>query len=125
MARPCAASHNALQGASILNIGRCPPTDQRGASLKRGGKMGNRRSGQVAEAGPSEERKSYKGREIVVTAPLGRPELTIDGEPVFTIQDRAGFFIAAGFVFSPERSLVRLGQKIVDARLATEGRDGV
>jgi hypothetical protein len=84
--------------------------------------MGNRRSDQVAEAGPSEERKSHKGREIAVTASRGRSELTIDGEPVFTAQDRAGFFIAAGFAFSPERSLVRLGQKIVDARLAAEGR---
>jgi hypothetical protein len=84
--------------------------------------MGNRRSGQGADAGLPEERRSYKGREIVVTTSLGRPELTIDGEPVFTVQDRAGFFIAAGFAFSPERALLRLGQKIVDARLAAEGR---
>jgi hypothetical protein len=84
--------------------------------------MGNRRIDRGADAGPSEERRSYKGREIVVTASRGRSELTIDGEPVFTVQDRAGFSIAAGFAFSPERSLVRLGQKIVDARLAAEGR---
>jgi hypothetical protein len=74
----------------------------------------------------TEHRETYKGREIVVrsqahaddTAPAAaapaEPELIIDNKPVFTIRNSSGAYIASGFAFAPQASLVELGKRIID-----------
>ena len=76
-----------------------------------------------------DQHETYKGRSIVVrqqrtdaTAEPGaegaEPELYIDDEPVFTVRDSAGMYVAAGLAYDPQRSLVELGKRIVDYREA-------
>jgi hypothetical protein len=78
--------------------------------------------------------ETYKGHEILVTQPavgsarsaLGptaseehQPELFVNNEPVFTVQDGAGLFVASGLAYDPQPSLLELGRRIVDSREAT------
>lgn len=75
-----------------------------------------------------EQHETYKGRAIVVrqrtpeaaaegaAAERAEPELYIDDEPVFTLRDNAGMFIASGLAYDPQPSLIDLGKRIVDYR---------
>jgi hypothetical protein len=77
-----------------------------------------------------EHRETYKGRTIVVrprqtealperaAAEAAEPELFIDEEPVFTLRDSGGMYIAAGLAYDPQSSLAELGKRIVDSREA-------
>ncbi len=87
-----------------------------------------------------EHRETYKDREIVVrprtgdiaeatpdraaaehaTAERATPELYINGEPIFTVRDQAGLYIAAGFAYAPESSLVDLAKRIIDYQDAVQ-----
>ena len=76
----------------------------------------------------TEHRETYKGREIVVrsraheddtaaaaaAAAPAEPELIIDNQPVFTIRNSSGAYIASGFAFAPQASLVELAKQIID-----------
>jgi len=74
----------------------------------------------------TEHRETYKGREIVVrsqahaddtaraAAAPAEPELIIDNKPVFTIRNSSGAYIASGFAFAPQASLVDLAKRIID-----------
>jgi hypothetical protein len=74
----------------------------------------------------TEHRETYKGREIVVrpraheadaaraAAAPAEPELFIDNQPVFTIQNSSGAYIASGFAFDPQPSLVELAKRMID-----------
>jgi hypothetical protein len=42
------------------------------------------------------------------------PELLIDNQPVFTIQNSSGAYIASGFAFDPQPSLVELAKRMID-----------
>jgi hypothetical protein len=78
--------------------------------------------------------ESYRGHEIVVEpraeealtavaeAPA-EPGVFIDGDPVYAVRDSAGMYIAAGFAYAPQDSLVNLAKRIVDYREATEETD--
>jgi len=80
----------------------------------------------------AEHRETYKGREIVVRprtqeADAGRAatqpaesELIIDGQPLFTVRNSSGEYIAAGFAFAPQSSLVELGKRVIDYRDASK-----
>lgn len=70
--------------------------------------------------------ETYKGREISVrphvqvseadraAASPVEPELFIDNQPVFTIQNSSGAYIASGLAFDPQPSLVELAKRIID-----------
>jgi hypothetical protein len=69
----------------------------------------------------AEHSETYKGRSIMVrprtaeaTTERAEPELLIDNQPVFTIQNSSGAYIASGFAFAPEASLVDLAKRIID-----------
>jgi hypothetical protein len=74
----------------------------------------------------TEHRETYKGREIVVrsqahaddtaraAAAPAESELIIDNKPVFTIRNSSGAYIASGFAFAPQASLVELAKRIID-----------
>ena len=76
----------------------------------------------------AEHSETYKGRRIMIrprTAEAtteramgegAEPELYIDDEPVFTVRERSGAYIAAGFAYAPEASLVDLAKRIIDYR---------
>lgn len=80
----------------------------------------------------AEHRETYKGREIVVRprtqeADAGRAatqpaesELIIDGQPLFTVRNSSGEYIATGFAFAPQSSLVELGKRVIDYRDASK-----
>jgi hypothetical protein len=75
----------------------------------------------------TEHRETYKGREIVVRTPSheadaaraavgpAEPELLIDNQPVFAIQNSSGAYIASGFAFDPQPSLVELAKRMIDS----------
>jgi hypothetical protein len=75
--------------------------------------------------------ESYRGHEIVVepraeealTEAPAEPGVFIDGDPVHAVRDSAGMYIAAGFAYAPQDSLVNLAKRIVDYREATEETD--
>ena len=80
----------------------------------------------------SEQHERYQGRDIVVRQRLGstpeasdtslerevepepEEELTIDGEAVFTVRASGNTYIASGFAFSPESSLMDLAKRMID-----------
>jgi hypothetical protein len=69
------------------------------------------------------QREHWKGHEIVVEAEASRgaaeaatPRLTIDGEPVYTLEVNGGGYIASGFAFAPQPTLVELGKALIDVR---------
>lgn len=72
----------------------------------------------------TEHRETYKGREIVVrsqdadatraAAAPAKPELFIDNQPVFTIRNSSGAYIASGFAFDPQPSPAELAKRIID-----------
>lgn len=80
----------------------------------------------------SEQRERYKGREIVVSTGVAatpdsaeaareglasspvEDELVIDGKPVFTRRASGDVYIASGFAYSPESSLVDLAKRMID-----------
>lgn len=76
----------------------------------------------------AEYSETYKGRRIIIRprtaeATTGRapgegaePELYIDDEPVFTVRESSGAYVAAGFAYAPEASLVDLAKRIIDHR---------
>lgn len=76
----------------------------------------------------AEHSETYKGRRIMIrprTAEAtteramgegAEPELYIDDEPVFTVRERSGAYIAAGFAYAPEASLVDLAKRLIDYR---------
>lgn len=76
----------------------------------------------------AEHSETYKGRMIVVrprtakaTSELAasegaEPELLIDNKPVFTIQNSSGAYIASGFAYAPEASLIDLAKRIIDSQ---------
>jgi hypothetical protein len=80
----------------------------------------------------AEHSETYKGRRIMVrprtaeatteraAAEGAEPELYIDDEPVFTVRDGSGAYIAAGFAYAPETSLVNLAKRIIDYRDAIQ-----
>jgi hypothetical protein len=83
----------------------------------------------IREGSPvAEHAETYKGRRIMIrphTAEAtteraagegAEPELYIDDEPVFTVRESSGAYIAAGFAYAPEASLVDLAKRIIDAR---------
>lgn len=79
-----------------------------------------------------EHRETYKGRDITVRQPTAEAmtqriapestesELYINGEPVFTVRDASGMYIAAGFAYAPQSSLVNLAKQIIDYRDAAQ-----
>jgi hypothetical protein len=84
-----------------------------------------------------EHRETYKGRNIVVrpraaeaaaeraaaeraAAEAAEPELYIDDEPVSIVRDSAGMYVAAGYAYDPQTSLVDLAQRIIDYREAAQ-----
>lgn len=80
-----------------------------------------------------EHRETYKGRNITIRPAagpmLGRApssaegaaaELYIDDEPIFTLRDSAGMYLASGLAYEPESSLVEVGKRIVDFREAAQ-----
>jgi hypothetical protein len=81
----------------------------------------------IREGSPvAEHSETYKGRRIMVrprTAEAtteraagegAEPELLIDNQPVFTIQNSSGAYIASGFAFDPQPSLVELAKRMID-----------
>ncbi|MGF7213772.1 hypothetical protein GGE65_008422 [Skermanella aerolata] len=80
----------------------------------------------------TENRETYKGREIVVkprsrefdaelaAAEPAEPELLIDGQPISTVRNSSGAYIAAGFAYAPQSSLVELAKRIIDHRDAVQ-----
>ncbi|MFI0449659.1 hypothetical protein [Actinomadura sp. 6N118] len=83
----------------------------------------------------AEERQTYKGREIIVRpraagaaresamteragAEAAEAELYIDQEPISTVRDSAGMYVAAGYAYDPQNSLKDLGRRIIDYREA-------
>lgn len=71
------------------------------------------------------QREQWKGHEIVVEAEAeaargavegAAPRLTIDGEPVYTVEVNGGGYIASGFAFAPQPTLVDLGKALIDVR---------
>jgi hypothetical protein len=80
----------------------------------------------------AEHSETYKGRRIMVrprtaeatteraAAEGAEPELYIDDEPVFTVRDGSGAYIAAGFAYAPETSLVNLAKRLIDYRDAIQ-----
>ena len=83
-----------------------------------------------------EHREVYKGRSIIVrqrateaipepaAAEAAEPELSIDDEPVPTVRTSSGSYIASGYAYDPQRSLVELGKRIVDYREAEQQKGG-
>jgi hypothetical protein len=89
-----------------------------------------------------EHRETYKGRNIVVRprtteaaaeraaaeraaaeaaeAETAEAELYIDDEPVSTVRNSAGMYIATGYAYDPQTSLTDLAQRIIDYRDATQ-----
>jgi len=63
----------------------------------------------------------YRGKKIVVEERGGRPQLSIDGKPITTVNTN-GAYRAAGFVFSPSDTQVELAKKMIDYQIALEGR---
>jgi hypothetical protein len=54
-----------------------------------------------------------------------QPELFIDDEPVVTLRDKTGMYIASGFAYDPQSSLLDLAKLIVDYQVAVQqGREG-
>jgi hypothetical protein len=87
----------------------------------------------IREGNPvAEHSETYKGRRIMIRprtaeATTGRapgegaePELYIDDEPVFTVRESSGAYVAAGFAYAPEASLVDLAKRIIDYRDAVQ-----
>lgn len=85
-----------------------------------------------------EERQTHKGHEIVVRHGPAHgisgtsespgvsevePALYIDDEDVYTIRNSSGMYIAAGFAFDPQDSLMDLGKRIVDYRNSVEVKE--
>jgi hypothetical protein len=82
-----------------------------------------------------EHREIYRGRNITIRPAaepvLGAPssaedagaELYIDDEPIFTLRDGAGMYLASGFAYEPQSSLVDVGKRIVDYREATQEQE--
>ena len=81
--------------------------------------------------------ESYRDHEILVeqsrprraadlaAADLAPATLHIDGEPVVTVQTSSGSYIASGFAYAPQRSLINLARRIIDYReLSEEGDRG-
>jgi hypothetical protein len=79
-----------------------------------------------------DSKQTYKGHEILVrgrtaedahtpTVAEAEPELYIDEVPVVTVRDSSGMYIAAGFAYAPQGSLIDLGMRIIDYREAQEG----
>jgi hypothetical protein len=75
--------------------------------------------------------ESYRGHEIVVeagadeaiaeaTEDQAAPGVYIDDEPVVAVRNSAGMYIAAGFAYAPQESVVELAKRIVDYREASE-----
>jgi hypothetical protein len=76
----------------------------------------------------AEHAETYKGRRIMMRPRTAEttteramgegaaPELYIDDEPVFTVRERSGAYIAAGFAYAPEASLVDLAKRLIDYR---------
>lgn len=87
----------------------------------------------------AEQREIYKGREIIIrtgaeastaraSAGIGEDEAGADGselyigeERIFTVRDAGGAFIASGFAFDPQPSLIDLAKRIIDYRETGEG----
>jgi hypothetical protein len=87
----------------------------------------------IREGSPvAEHAETYKGRRIMIrprtaeattkraTGAGAEPELYIDDEPVFTVRESSGAYIAAGFAYAPEASLVDLAKRIIDSRDAVQ-----
>lgn len=83
-----------------------------------------------------EHREVYRGRSIIVrqrdteaipepaAAEAAEPELSIDDQPVSTVRNSSGRYIASGFAYDPQESLVDLGKRIVDYREAEQQEGG-
>jgi hypothetical protein len=83
-----------------------------------------------------EHRQVYKGRSIIVrqrdseaipepaAVEAAEPELLIDDEPVPTVRDASGMYLASGYAYDPQESLVDLGKRIVDYREAVQQEGG-
>jgi hypothetical protein len=76
-----------------------------------------------------EHRESYRGHNIAIEPGAdealataaeadAEPQVYIDGEPVVVVRDSAGMYIASGFAYAPQGSLVELAKRIVDYREA-------
>ena len=87
----------------------------------------------IREGSPvAEHSETYKGRRIMIRPHTAEatteramgegaaPELYIDDEPVFTVRERSGAYIAAGLAYAPEASLVELAKRIIDYRDAVQ-----
>lgn len=87
----------------------------------------------IREGSPvAEHSETYKGRRIMIrprtaeatteraTGEGAEPELYIDDEPVFTVRERSGAYIAAGLAYAPQASLVELAKRIIDYRDAVQ-----
>jgi hypothetical protein len=76
----------------------------------------------------AEHAETYKGRRIMMRPRTAEAtteramgegaalELYIDDAPVFTVRERSGAYIAAGFAYAPEASLVDLAKRLIDYR---------
>jgi hypothetical protein len=79
-----------------------------------------------------EHRETYKGRNIIVRPPgteavpepaaaeTPEAELYIDDESVPALRTSAGMYIAPGYAYDPQQSLVDLAQRIIDYRDAAQ-----
>jgi hypothetical protein len=81
-----------------------------------------------------ERHASYRGHDIVVepgadeamaeaTEGPAEPGVYIDDEPVVAVRNSAGMYIAAGFAYAPQDSLVNLAKRIIDYREASKEAD--
>jgi hypothetical protein len=71
----------------------------------------------IAAGQQAGERFSYRGRTVSVTLRNGRPQLSIDGEPVVVV-DTNGTYRAAGFAFDWASTPGGLAKNIIDCRVA-------
>jgi hypothetical protein len=85
-----------------------------------------------------EHREKYRGVEVLVRASGGSlqeaiarrdrnavtevPELHIDGKPVTIRRTAGGAYIAAGYAYAPEQSIVGLAKRIIDHRARSAER---
>jgi hypothetical protein len=62
----------------------------------------------------TENRETYKGRQIVIGGTPDKPELSIDGKQIFIVRNASGAYLASGFAFDPQPSVADLARKIID-----------
>lgn len=66
----------------------------------------------------ADHRETYKGREIVVSGTADKPELSIDGKPIFVVRNSSGGYLASGLAFDPQPTPLELARKIIDYQAA-------